>query len=118
MHLPVELFSLRTGERFSVCIPFDPAVHRYGVCLTPVEPLPSPVRNASDVVDIVVIGCERTPDGWQWMQLSPGTKEAIGRVVEGVDGEPSGRWCGLVIVPPEKTEAEVAEIERVCGGDV
>ena len=89
-----EALSLRIGEQVSVAPWVRPEVTPYAVMLAPVPALPQPAN--LDSVSLCVIGAQVVDGVWQWMQLSPQSKELVGRHMEANDCA-AGVWHALLV---------------------
>ena len=91
-----DAFTLRQGERISVAVGERVDETPYIVMLARVPLLPSPSHPAA--APLCVIAAEWWRGQWQWMQLSPDTKEAIGEAME-KHGCAVNVWHALKVTP-------------------
>lgn len=98
-------FSFRSGESFVTSEALDGCT--MAVMLAPVQPLPEPARKVTDAGDpvepIAVIAAELREGLWQWLLLSPHSKEAIGDHLM-ANGAELGRWYGCTITRAEASD--------------
>lgn len=107
MRVTNEAFALRSGEVVRVSDTEPEARWRYlavmlrTVTMPPGERQPERQTDGAKVEQLAILACERVDGKWQWVQLSPPTKEAIGDYMLDSCECDQDKWHFLHVLPAE-----------------